>query len=85
MKIFAAIVEWPEPLSSAEPGLILAHSVGERDEMIAAEIRDTADALTEPEWRDALTGVGDDWLDWMEPLDLTSYGQPFVSTYEREV
>ena len=85
MKIFAAVIEWPELLSDAEPGLVLAHSVGERDEMIAAEIRETAGMLAEPDWRDALADAGDDWLDWMEPLELTSYGNPFVSTYEREV
>ncbi|WP_406245856.1 hypothetical protein ACI7YT_12510 [Microbacterium sp. M] len=85
-KIYAAVIEWPEPLSDASPGLILARSESERDAAIYLEILETADALTEPDWREAIAATNStDWRDWIEPLELTPYGNPFITNYERTV
>lgn len=52
--VFAAVIEWPDN-HGRSPALILARSIGERDAQVRAAIVATADALTDPEWRDALT------------------------------
>ena len=87
--IYAAVIEWPSWMSDADPALILARSESERDKQIAEEIAETARALAEPDWRDAINAnsnaEGGNWRDWLDPLDATSYGQPFVTTYEMEV
>lgn len=86
MMIFAAVIEWPEDLADRDPALILAHSINERAAGIAAEIRDTADAMTEPDWRDALVDMdGTEWADRADALENTSYGSPFISLYEKEL
>lgn len=84
MMIYAAVIEWPEDLADRDPALILARSINERAAGIAAEIQDTADAMTDPDWRDALAGTdaSDDWPD--EALAATRYGSPFVTLYEEE-
>ena len=86
MKIFAAVIEWPEPMSDSSPTLVLARSIEARSAEIADEIYETAEALTENDWRDAITATGsDDWEQWLDPLELTPYGRPWITTYEREV
>ena len=83
MTIYAAVIEWPD---SAEPSLILAHSERERDAQIAAEIRSAAHDLLEPDWRNVVNvNPGDNWQDWLDRLDSTAYGQPFVALYERDM
>lgn len=87
--IYAAVIEWPEGFEPADPTLILARSEADRDRQIAEEIAETARMLTASDWRDAIdansTPEGDNWQDWLDPLEETSYGQPFVTTYTREV
>lgn len=85
MRIYAAVIEWPNYLADRWPALILSSSEAERDAGIAAEISETADVLTDPEWRDAIAHTySDDWHEWLDVLGETSYGEPFVTLYTRE-
>ena len=84
--IYAAVIEWPEPISDADPSLILATTEAERSAEIISDLRETGDLLTDPEWREALAGVDSaEWSDYTEALENTRYGSPFVTTYEREI
>ncbi len=54
MKIYAAVIEWPDN-HAASPALVVALSDAERADKVRAAIGHVADALTDSEWRDALT------------------------------
>jgi hypothetical protein len=84
--IYAAVIEWPGVLADRAPGLVLARTTDERDEKIGAEIRATADAMSDSEWRDAIAQTDSDhWADWLEPLEQTTYDSPIVTDYIEEV
>lgn len=86
LAVYAAVIEWPSYFADAESSLILARTEAERDEEIRQEILSTADALINTEWGQAIDAVtSEDWRDWLDALDETTIGQPFVSTYTREV
>lgn len=86
VQVYAAVIEWPEDISDRDPSLILTRSPSERAAGVVAEIREVADLLTDPEWRAALADIdGMDWPDCIDALELTRYGSPFVTTYEREI
>lgn len=87
--LHCAVIEWPSLLEPIDPALIVARTEAERDEQIADEIIETARALASAEWREAIdansAAEGNNWADWLDPLAETSYGQPYVTTYEKEV
>lgn len=84
--VYAAVIEWPEDLADRDPALILARSIDERAVGIAAEIQDTADAMTDPDWRDALVDLdGTEWANCADALENTVYGSPFITLYEKEL
>lgn len=84
MQVYAAVIEWPG--ESEDPTLVLASSQEARAAEIAAEIRETADMFTDSDWVDAIASTGtDEWAEWLDALDATRHGRPWVSLYEREV
>lgn len=86
MKIFAAVIEWPATLDSADPTLILSTSIEQRDAEVADEILETAEVLTEPDWLIQIQeSESNKWSDWLDALDATPYGRPWVTTYEKEI
>lgn len=85
-RVYAAVIEWPHDIADRDPALILARSLSERAAGIIAEIREVADLLTDPEWRGALADIDStEWPDWVDALELTRYGSPFVTEYERDI
>jgi hypothetical protein len=85
VRVYGAVIEWPEPLVDASPALILARTRGERDEKIREKIREIAYALTDPGWRDAIDATSDNWHAWLPEFEYTPCGQPWVTEYEQEV
>lgn len=85
--IYAAVIEWPSRMTDAEPSLILARSEAERDEKIAAEIRDMAKAQSAPGWSSFSAGhlyyprIMEAWIVGPSHPD----DQPVITTYERTV
>lgn len=83
--IYAAIIEWPSALEPIDPSLILATSSEQRSAEIIEDIRETAGMLAHSDWRDALADIdGTDYTEYTEALATTSYGEPFITEYERE-
>lgn len=86
LTLYAAVIEWPGDLADRAPGLVLARTPEERSEKIGAEIRATADAMSDSEWRDAITEADSEhWADWLDALEKTSYDSPIVTDYIEEV
>lgn len=84
--IYAAVIEWPSNIAH-DPDLILARSMKERAAQVTAALRSMADALTYPQWRDALNAASPDaeWPDLLDALDQTPHGGPFITTHEKEI
>lgn len=87
MKIFAAVIEWPDN-HGRTPELILADSPTARAAEVREEVHAVAEALTDPEWREALEGhrhYPSELFTWAEIVFGEMDDRPAISMYEKEI